>query len=130
MKIIKSNYNNFVKRVNENILKSPLADKIKNGKISYFEILNDDDSYIDNFEVFDDADNWLAIDVHDKKSTIDDEKIMKFILSELKNYYENIVLIISEEFKDKIKNAKKLGFKEICKEKQGNYNYIKLKKEL
>ena len=104
MKLLKKDYNAYIKR-NE---------------------LN----YLDDFVVYDNQNNWLAINIHDKISIIDNKNLIEFILRELKKYYDYVILIISEEFKDKIKKAKKLGFKEIQKEKQGKFNYLKLKKEL
>lgn len=128
MKIVKSNYENFKKRVTD--LTSPLAVGIKNGNISYFEILNDDESYVNDFEVFNNDDNWLGINVHDKISILDDEEIMKLILLELKTYYSSLVLRISEEFKHRIEQAKLYGFEEKSVKRQGNYNYVELKIEL
>lgn len=127
MKLLKKDYNAYIKR---NDLNCSLANHLKNGQISYFEILDDNNNYLDNFVVYDNQNNWLAINIHDKISIIDNKNLIEFILSELKKYYDYVILIISEEFKDKIKKAKKLGFKEIQKEKQGKFNYLKLKKEL
>ena len=127
MKLLKKDYNAYVKR---NDLNSSLANHLKNGKISYFEILDDNNNYLDNFVVYDNQNNWLAINIHDKISIIDNKNLIEFILSELKKYYDYVILIISEEFKDRIKKAKELGFKEMQKEKQGKFNYLKLKKEL
>ena len=39
MKIIKSNYESYKTRVNNENLESPLAKNIENGNVSYFEIL-------------------------------------------------------------------------------------------
>ncbi len=97
--IIKSNYEN---RISEDILTSPLATGIQNGSISYFEILNDGNSYVYNFEVYDKDDNWLAIDVRSKTSLFDDSETIKQILLELKKYYSYLVLRIAKEFKDRI----------------------------
>ena len=127
MKLLKKDYNAYVKR---NDLNSSLANHLKNGQISYFEILDDNNNYLDNFVVYDNQNNWLAINIHDKISIIDNKNLIEFILSELKKYYDYVILIISEEFKDRIKKAKELGFKEMQKEKQGKFNYLKLKKEL
>ena len=85
MKIIKSNYESYKTRVNNENLESPLAKNIESGNVSYFAILNDDNTYLDNFEVFDNDNNWLAIDVHNKNSIIDNKELMNLILSELKN---------------------------------------------
>jgi len=130
MKIVKSNYESYKKRVNNDILDSPLAKNIESGKVSYFEILNDDNSYITNFEVWDEDSNWLAINIHDKKSIINDKELMNLILSELKKYYSSLVLRVDEKFKERIDNAKLYGFKEKSVKKQGNYNYVELKIEL
>ncbi len=123
MKLLKKDYNAYIKR-------NELKNYLKNGQISYFEILDDNNNYLDNFVVYDNQNNWLAINIHDKISIIDNKNLIEFILRELKKYYDYVILIISEEFKDRIKKAKKLGFKEIQKEKQGKFNYLKLKKEL
>lgn len=128
MKIVKVSYESFIKRENESI-DSPLAVGIKNGEISYYEILNDENYYINNFKVFDFDNNWLAIDVHNKDSILDNEMIMKVILSEMKKNYASLVLRIDEDFKDRIELAKKYGFVENCVKVQGNYNYIELKIE-
>ena len=128
MKVVKENYEKFIQRENENIA-SPLAVGIKNGEISYYEILNDENNYINNFKIFDFDNNWLAIDVHNKDSIIDDEMIMKVILSEMKKNYAILVLRIDENFKGRIALAKKYGFVENCVKVQGNYNYIELKIE-
>lgn len=128
MKIIKESYESFIKRENESI-DSPLALGIKNGEISYYEILSDENNYIDNFKVFDLDNNWLAIDIHNKDSIFDDESVMKVILSELKQYYTSLVLRIDEDFSNRIELAKKYGFVENCVKVQGNYNYIELKIE-
>lgn len=130
MKIVKSNYESYKKRVNYENLASPLAKSIESGNVSYYEILNDDNTYFDNFEVFDNDNNWLAIDVHNKNSIIDNKEFMKLILSELKKYYSSLVLRIDEEFKDRIDNAKLYGFEEKSVKNQGNYNYVELKIEL
>ena len=129
MKIVKESYESFIKRENENI-DSPLALGIKNGEISYYEILSDENNYIDNFKVFDLDNNWLAVDIHNKDSIFDDESVMKVILSELKQYYTSLVLRIDEDFSNRIELAKKYGFVENCVKIQGNYNYIELKIEL
>lgn len=128
MKIVKESYENFIKRENGSI-DSPLALGIKNGEISYYEILNDENNYVNNFKVFDLDNNWLAIDVHNKNSILDNENIMKLILSEMKKNYTSLVLRVDEEFKDRIEIAKKYGFVENCIKTQGNYNYIELKIE-
>ena len=127
MKLLKKYYNAYIKR---NDLNSSLANHLKNGQISYFEILDDNNNYLDDFVVYDNQNNWLAINIHDKISIIDNKNLIEFILRELKKYYDYVILIISEEFKDRIKKAKELGFKEMQKEKQGKFNYLKLKKEL
>lgn len=128
MKVVKENYEKFIQRENENIASS-LAVGIKNGEISYYEILNNENNYINNFKIFDFDNNWLAIDVHNKDSIIDNEMIMKVILSEMKKNYASLVLRIDEDFKDRIELAKKYGFVENCVKVQGNYNYIELKIE-
>lgn len=130
MKIVKSNYESYKKRVNYANLESPLAKSIESGNVSYYEILNDDDTYFDNFEVFDNDNNWLAIDVHNKNSIIDNKELMNLILSELKKYYSSLILRIDKEFKDRIDKAKLYGFEEKSVKNQGNYNYIELKIEL
>lgn len=130
MKIIKSNYESYKTRVNNENLESPLAKNIESGNVSYFEILNDDNTYLDNFEVFDNDNNWLAIDVHNKNSIIDNKELMNLILLELKKYYSSLVLRIGEEFKDRIDSAKLYGFEEKSVKNQGNYNYVELKIEL
>ena len=127
MKLLKKDYNAYIKR---NDLNCSLANHLKNGQISYFEILDDNNNYLDNFVVYDNQNNWLAINIHDKISIIDNKNLVEFILRELKKYYDYVILIISKEFKDRIKKAKELGFKEIQKEKQRKFNYLKLKKEL
>ena len=127
MKLLKKDYNAYIKR---NELNCSLANYLKNGQISYFEILDDNNNYLDNFVVYDNQNNWLAINIHDKISIIDNKNLIEFILRELKKYYDYVILIISKEFKDRIKKAKELGFKEIQKEKQRKFNYLKLKKEL
>lgn len=128
MKIVKESYEKFIKRETVSI-DSPLALGIKNGEISYYEILNDENNYVYNFEVFDLDNNWLAIDVHNKKSILDNENIMKLILSEMKKNYASLVLRIDEDFNDRIELAKKYGFVEIDVKVQGNYKYIELKIE-
>lgn len=128
MKVIKENYEKFIQRENEDI-DSPLKVEIKNKEISYYEILNDENNYINNFKVFDCDNNWLAIDVHNKNSILDDDMIMKEILSEMKKNYTSLVLRIDENFKDRIELAKKYGFVENCVKEQGGYNYIELKIE-
>jgi len=128
MKIVKENYENFIKRENINI-DSPLALGIKNGEISYYEIINDENNYVNNFKVFDLDNNWLAIDVHNKNSILDNEEIMKLILSEMKKKYTCLILRVDEEFKERIEKAKEYGFVENCVKTQGNYNYIELKIE-
>lgn len=128
MKVIKENYEKFIQRENEDI-DSPLKVGIKNKEISYYEILNDENNYINNFKVFDCDNNWLAIDVHNKNSILDDDMIMKEILSEMKKNYTSLVLRIDEDFKDRIELAKKYGFVENCVKEQGGYNYIELKIE-
>ena len=128
MKVIKEGYEKFIQRENPNV-DSPLAVGIKTGEISYYEILNDENNYIDSFKVFDLDNNWLAIDVHNKDSILDNEMIMKVILSEMKKNYARLVLRIDEDFKDRIELAKKYGFVENCVKVQGNYNYIELKIE-
>lgn len=128
MKVVKENYEKFIQRENENIASS-LAVGIKNGEISYYEILNNENNYINNFKIFDFDNNLLAIDVHNKDSIIDNEMIMKVILSEMKKNYASLVLRIDEDFKDRIELAKKYGFVENCVKVQGNYNYIELKIE-
>lgn len=128
MKIVKESYEKFIKRETVSI-DSPLALGIKNGEISYYEILNDENNYVYNFEVFDLDNNWLAIDVHNKKSILDNENIMKLILSEMKKNYASLVLRIDEDFNDRIELAKKYGFVEIDVKAQGNYKYIELKIE-
>ena len=128
MKVIKEGYEKFIQRENQNV-DSPLAVGIKIGEISYYEILNDENNYINSFKVFDLDNNWLAIDVHNKNSILDNEMIMKVILSEMKKNYESLVLRIDEDFKDRIALAKKYGFVENCVKVQGNYNYIELKIE-
>lgn len=127
MKLLKKDYNAYIKR---NDLNCSLANHLKNGQISYFEILDDNNNYLDDFVVYDNQNNWLAINIHDKISIIDNKNLVEFILRELKKYYDYVILIISKEFKDRIKKAKELGFKEIQKEKQRKFNYLKLKKEL
>lgn len=128
MKIIKESYEKFIKR--ENIsTESPLSLGIKNNEISYYEILDDNNNYIDNFKVFDFDNNWLAINVHNKNSIIDNESVMKVILSELKQHYKSLVLRIDEGFSNRIELAKKYGFVENGVKVQANYNYIELKIE-
>ncbi len=127
MKIVKSGYESYKTRVNNENLESPLAKNIESGSVSYFEILNDDNTYLNNFEVFDKDNNWLAIDVHNKNSIIDNKELMSLILSELKKYYSSLVLRIDEEFKDRIDSAKQYGFEEKSVKNQGNYNYVELK---
>ena len=85
---------------------------------------------MDNFEVFDNDNNWLAIDVHNKNSIIDNKELMNLILSELKKYYSSLILRIDKEFKDRIDNAKLYGFEEKSVKNQGNYNYVELQIEL
>lgn len=115
MKVVKENYEKFIQRENENIASS-LAVGIKNGEISYYEILNNENNYINNFKIFDFDNNWLAIDVHNKDSIIDNEMIMKVILSEMKKNYASLVLRIDEDFKDRIELAKKIWFcRKLCK---------------
>lgn len=128
MKVIKENYEKFIQRENEDI-DSPLKVGIKNKEISYYEILNDENNYINNFKVFDCDNNWLAIDVHNKNSILNDDMIMKEILSEMKKNYTSLVLRIDEGFKDRIELAKKYGFVENCVKEQRGYNYIELKIE-
>lgn len=130
MKIIKSNYESYKKRISNEKLESPLAKNIENNNVSYFEILNDDNTFFNNFVVFDNDNNWLAIDIHNKESIIDNEQLMNLILSELKKYYSNLVLRIDEKFKNRIERAKLYGFQEIKVIKQENYNYVELKIEL
>lgn len=129
MKIVKESYESFVKREKDIVIASPLGQEIKNGKVSYYEILSDDNEYIDNFEVFDLDSNWLGIDVHSNITVFDDENVMKDVLSELKKYYTSLVLRISEEFSNRIELAKKYGFVENRVIEQGKYKYIELKIE-
>lgn len=77
------NYEKFIQREIENI-DFPLAVGIKNEEISYYEILNDENNYTNNVKIFDFDNNWLAIDVHNKDFILDNEMIMKVILSEMK----------------------------------------------
>lgn len=128
MKIVKESYEKFIQRENGSA-DSKLAVGIKNGEISYYEILNDEGNYINNFNIFDFDNNWLAIDVHNKDSILDNETIMKLILSEMKKNYASLVLRIDENFNDRIELAKKYGFVENGVKVQGNYNYIELKIE-
>ncbi len=72
MKMLKKDYNAYVKR---NDLNSSLANHLKNGQISYFEILDDNNNYLDNFVVYDNQNNWLAINIHDKISIIDNKNL-------------------------------------------------------
>ena len=125
----KANYDSYIKRKGKDFLNSSLANDLKNNKISYFEIF-DDNNFINSFVVYDYQNNWLAIPVHDKISILDNKLLINFILSELKNYYKYVTLIISEEFISRIKTAQQMGFKKIGIEKQNNFNYVKLKKEL
>ena len=125
----KANYDSYIKRKGKDFLNSSLANDLKNNKISYFEIF-DNNNFINSFVVYDYQNNWLAIPVHDKISILDNKRLINFILSELKNYYKYVTLIISEEFISRIKTAQQMGFKKIGIEKQNNFNYVKLKKEL
>ena len=129
MILIKANYDSYIKRKGKDLINSSLANDLKNNKISYFEIF-DNNNFVNSFVVYDYQNNWLAIPVHDKISILDNKRLINFILSELKNYYKYVTLIISEEFISRIKTAQQMGFKKIGIEKQNNFNYVKLKKEL
>lgn len=130
MRINKSNYEDYKTRVNKEELTSMLARNIENGNVSYFEIFNDNNEYVKSFEVYDKDNNWLAIDVHNKESIIDNKELMILILSELKKYYSCLVLRIDEEFDKRIKKAKSYGFVVKSVKQQGIYHYIELKIEL
>lgn len=130
MKIIKSNYESYKKRVRKDALTSVLAKNIENGNASYFEIFTDNNEYVKNFEVYDKDNNWLSIDVHNKESIIDDKELMILLLSELKKYYSSLVLRIDEEFDERIEKAKQYGFIVKSVKQQGIYHYVELKIEL
>ena len=129
MKIVKENYESYIKRKVEKLKQTPLASLIKNNETSYYEILDEENNYVTSFEVFDSDNNWLAINFNSKDSILNDEKTMNLLLSEMKKNYKSLVLRIAEEFQDKISLAKKYGFLESGIKKQGNYNYVELKIE-
>ena len=130
MKIVKENYEGYIKREVEKLKQTPLASSIKNNETSYYEILDEENNYVTSFEVFDSDNNWLAINFNSKDSILNDEKAMNLLLSEMKQNYKSLNLRIPEEFQDKISLAKKYGFFESGIKKQGNYNYVELKIEL